>query len=552
MVYLFARKCRIRGGRVSHSLQVSVGGLFSRRSYKGSIIAALAILPAAVPVARATDPLQIRITTSAASVLARGFSGVNQAQPRTGVEYYDSKFIAAAMPLKPGWVRFPGGTVALAYDWNPANPSGGHINVKWMNSLITGNPPRVTGKSATILAISQQLTQAKGGVYLSDFAAFANQLGAAAIICFNGFTDTNPGSASQMVLAAQSYGLKVLEWELANEAYLYPSIYPSAGSYADAMYAPYFLDILGISPTDRIALFSAGQFTGSFTDTSSWDGQLSNYTPRYWNAASTHIYPLIAKQTAQNDILTLNGILAHGSTDYINSYLAPLVGPYTPIYVTELNCCAQPSDPFLAYLYNGLFLVEYIARLSSLPNVQGVGVNSLYTDNSDKHGLIQSVDDFEGYLIGKVIANPDFATNTASNPNTQFQFYTSAPGLAIEVANRAINGSTHTWHTDVLGGLTIDIMGYDGQPIPSVFAQAYRADDGTRYLLITNKAGKGQNATIVVNGTQMQSPMSLTYVTSAAPLATNTAQSPNNVQIQTRTAGNPIFIGPYSVTCVTW
>ena len=68
-----------------------------------------------------------------------------------------------------------------------------------------GNPPLVAGQPANILEASQPLTQAKGGAWLSDFATFANTLGAATVICFNGFTDTNPGSATLMAQAAGAW-----------------------------------------------------------------------------------------------------------------------------------------------------------------------------------------------------------------------------------------------------------------------------------------------------------------------------------------------------------
>jgi hypothetical protein len=146
----------------------------------------------------------------------------------------------------------------------------------------------------------------------------------------------------------------------------------------------------------------------------------------------------------------------------------------------------------LTYLYNGIFLAEYIARLSTVPNVKAVGVNSLYTENSDYHGLIQSVNDYESYLLGQVAANPEFSTNTATDPNTQFQFYTSAPGLAMAVANRAINGGTRIWPTTVSGGPTVAIAGFDGNRIPAIYAQTYVAGNGSHYLLITNKSSLPQ------------------------------------------------------------
>jgi len=511
----------------------------------------LLLAAVATALAQGTQPLQIRVETSDATPLALGFSGLNQAQPRDGVEYFDPKFVAASIPLKAGWVRFPGGTVSLAYDWNPADPTGGHINSAWMNYLIGGNPPLVSGQSAGILTVSQQLTQAKGGVYLSDFVNFAKALNASAIVTFNSYTDTDPGSATLMAQAVQSSGLNVLEWELSNEADLYPSIYPSAGAYASTVYNPYYLNIVGVLPGANVGLFSAGQFTGSNIDYATWDNQLASYTPRYWNASSIHIYPITSIQTAQTTMQTLNGILAHGSTDYINSYLAPLVGASTPIYITEFNCCTEYGNKFLSYLYNGIFLAEYIMRLSSLPEVKAVGINSLYTDNSDYHGLIQSVNDFEGYLIGQVTANPNFSTNTATNPNTQFQFYTSAPGLAMQVANLAINSSVNLWPTTVMGGLTVNIIGYDGQPIPSVYAQAYKASNGANYLLVTNKAAEGQAATLVVNGAQLKGNVTMTYVGNPSALAANSATNQNNVQIQTKTSTNPIYLPAYSVTCVT-
>jgi hypothetical protein len=527
---------------------------FSARHFRGRLLCNLALLavvatmaPSLQQIVLATDPAVITIKTQAGPPLAPGFSGLNLPQPRNGVEYFDPKFVSAVAALKPGWVRFPGGTVSLAFDWN-----AGHTNISWMNSLISGASPAVTGQGANILTVSQQLTQAKGGVWLSDFATFAHTMGAAAVICLNTFTDTNPGSASQIALAAQSLGLNVLEWELGNEAYLYPVLYPTAGAYADSAYNPYFTDLLVGAPTAPVGLFSAGLYTGSALNTSNWDAQLASYTPRYWNASSTHIYPITQKQSTQNTIAALNGILAHASSDYINSYLLPLVGTNTPIFVTEFNSGLPYNDQFLSYLYNGVFLAEYIARLSSVPNVKGVGVNSAYTENNDYHGLIQSANDFESYLLGQVGANPNFSTNTTTDPNTQFQFYTSAPGLAVQVANQAINNSSQLWPTTVSGGLTVNISGFDGQPVPSIYAQAYKGNDGYHYVLVTNKSAKGQNVTIVFNGAKVIGQMTQTYVSNTSAVAANTALAPNTVQIQTTTSSNPIFARPYSVTSVQW
>ena len=535
------------------------------RGLSGSVcpllIAIVAVLEA-FSVARAANPsIVVNIKTGASTTvpLAPGFSGLNAPQPKNGVEYYDPKIIAAVSQLKPGWLRFPGGTASMAFDWNPANPTGGHINIAWMNSLVEGNPPLVAGQPANILTSSQQLTQAKGGVYLSDFATFAQTLGANAIICFNSFTDNNPDSATQMVQAAQNLGLNVVEWELGNEAYLYPTIYPTPGSnqanpvmYASDSYNPYYVNITAAAPTARVGLFSAGLYTGSPQAVSNWDPQLSGYSAPYWNAASTHIYPITQAASTQTVMQELNGILENGSSTYITSYLLPFVGANTPIYVTEFNSGLPYNNKFLTYLYNGIFLAEYIARLSTVPNVKAVGVHAMYTDNSDYHGLVQSVDDYESYLLAQVAANPNFSTDTATDPNTPFQFYISAPGLAVAVANQAINNSSAVWSTSVSAGLTVTTSGFGGLPMPAIFAQGYQANDGSHYLLVTNKSGQGQDIIVEINGTKVSGTMNLTYVANNSATAANTATAQNTVQIQTGTSSNPIFVHPYSVTCIQW
>jgi len=526
--------------------------------HSGNLALVVCAASVVAPGAHAGTTVSINIKTAAAAPLAPGFSGYNAPQLRNGVEYYDPKFVAAVAPLNPGWLRFPAGTASLAYDWNPADATGGHININWMNSLITGDPAPVTGQAVSVLTMSQPLTQAKGGVYLSDFATFAHTFGAQTIVCFNGYTDTNPNSAELMAQAAESLGLNVEEWELANEAYLYPAIFSSAASYAAAMFNPYYSNIVSAAPDATTGVFLAGQFTGSIVNSlppnwlANWDTGLSAYTPQYWNAISMHVYPLPERQTNKNTMQILNGVLAHGTGEYISSYVDPLIGANTPIFITELNCCSPDDDKFLSFLYNGIFLAEYIMRMSVVPNVKAVGINSLYTDNSDYHGLIQSFDDFESYLLAQVTADPAWSTDTATNPNTPYQFYTSAPGLAMEILNQAINNSAGTWPTTVTGGPYVAIQGYGGQSIPAVYAQGYQGSGGKQYIAITNKSASTCTTTIKMNGKPVTASMTVTTVTNSSAYVSNTAAAPNTVQIQTSTSGNPISIGPYSVTVVEW
>jgi len=174
-------------------------------------------------------------------------------------------------------------------------------------------------------------------------------------------------------------------------------------------------------------------------------------------------------------------------------------------------------------------------------------------DSSEfNQGIIRAVDDYESYLIGNVNSNPNYCTDTSTNPNTQFSFYYSTNALGLEIANLAINNSNATWPTTLTGGPTVPIQGYDGNPVPAVFAQGYQGTDGTHYVLITNKSGSPVPVAIEVNGSLLEESVTVSYISDASDTAANTATNQSNVQIVTATSANPITVGPYSVTRVQW
>lgn len=492
----------------------------------------------------------ITVNTAAPTAIATGFSGFSDEYLLNGVEYNDPKYLSMVQALKPGFIRYPAGLPSMAFDWQTA-----HLNQTWINTLT----PNITAVAVSGLNRSLKLTQAKGGgcftpgKCFSDFATFANALGANAIVDFNGWTDTNTNSAGLMVAAAQAAGLNVLEWELANEPYVYPLVFPTPASYASAEQNPYYNNIVSANPNATTGVFYQGAFSFVGGNYQAWDNGMSAYSPRYWNSVVTHVYPITQKNiTTANEEQTLNGVLAHGTTDYVSSYLVPLIGTNTPIYITEMNSDAFSTLAFEAYLYNGIFLAEYIARMSTSPYVKGVAVEQLYLGNIFNQGMIRAVNDYENYLLTQVGKNPAFSTNTATDPNTQFSFYFSANALCLEVLNLAINNSNAIWPTAVNGGPTVPIIGYDGQPIPAVFAQAYRGTNGTHYLVITNKSGSSIQLALEVDGNLLQQMVTISYVSNSSDTAANTATNQNNLQIVTTTSANPLTIGPYSVTRVEW
>jgi len=508
---------------------------------QASLVNGFTILPAIA---------SISLTTTSATPLAPGFSGFNDAYPLDGVEYWDPKWIAAVTPLKPGWLRFPGGTVSTGFDWETA-----HMNPAWLSAL----QPNMPSDLYNSLVLAEDLAQAKGGACfsgggcVSDYATFIKTLGANGIVSFNGFSDTNPNSAGEMVAAAQAAGINIVEWEIANEPFVFPKIFPTPASYAAAAYNPYYLDINAADPSAIAGVFFQGQYIQLFGDYLTWDAGMAAYIPQYWQGVTYHVYPIDNSAMAVSDEeQTLNGILAHGTTDWYTSSIQPLIGQNTPVFLSEVNSDGFATMPFESYIYNGIFLAEFVARMSTVPQVQAVGISSLFLSNDFNQGMIRAVDDYQSYLVAEVQKNPNYSTDTSTNPNTQYQFYYSTDALAMEVANLAINNSNATWPTTVTGGPTVPIEGYDGNPVPAVFAQGYQGTDGTYYLLITNKSGSSIPMAIEVDGNVLQSTVTLSYISNASDTAQNTATAQDTVQIVTTTSANPITIGPYSVTRVEW
>ena len=139
------------------------------------------------------------------------------------------------------------------------------------------------------------------------------------------------------------------------------------------------------------------------------------------------------------------------------------------------------------------------------------------------------MNDYESYLLAQVAADPNYSTDTATNPNTQFQFYTSAPGLALEVANQGINNSSAIWPTVVNGGPFVQIIGYDGKAIPAIYAQGYQGNDGSHYVVITNKSSSACTTTVQINGVRVSATMSISSVSSPTAFVANTAPAPDTV-----------------------
>src|ERR1035438_4004293 len=319
---------------------------------------------------------------------------------------------------------------ALASKADPASRTMPH-------SFTISEPPEWWPSTARS---NRGLTQAPGGACfqggscVSDYATFLHNLGAAGIVAFNGYTDFIPKSAASMVVTADAAGMSILEWENDNEPYDFGMFFPTPANYAAAAYSPFYQDINATNPSAAVGVFFEGPYVQELGNYTQWDSGMAAYSPQYWQGVSFHVYPITNTSISTSDEeQTLNGILAYGSTDFFLSYVQPLIGQTMPVFFTEVN--SGPSTmPFEQYIYNAIFCAEFTARMSVIPQVRAIGISTLYFGNSATHGLIRAVNDYETYLLEQIQANPNYSTDTSTNPNTQFSFYYSPTALAMGIA----------------------------------------------------------------------------------------------------------------------
>jgi uncharacterized protein (TIGR03437 family) len=186
-------------------------------------------------------------------------------------------------------------------------------------------------------------------------------------------------------------------------------------------------------------------------------------------------------------------------------------------------------------LYEGIFAVEYLLRMSTLTQVKFVGMHELLDDWGIQTADTHQSDVINAFNIGK----------TMNTSNLNFGFYASAQILATAVANGVFKYATKLDKTTTQDSQSVSTAA--GDYMPAIYAQAYEDNSGKLYLIVTNKGFTSEVVNITVNGTTPSGTYPLTFVAGDDPSATNTASEPNNVAIQFQTTQIPVSIPAYSV-----
>jgi hypothetical protein len=481
----------------------------------------------------------VAFATTNSTPLNSGFAGFTTELLGTGVEYGDTNMQKFAAMLSPGWLLFPAGTTGDAFDW-----STGLTDTNWVYTVGMEQEP---GSTASNLCQDTYLAlKGKGGVWFTNFASLAANVGGARIIvCVNAFTDS-ANSAGAFAGFALSNHIPVAVWELCNEPYLFQgttNFFTNGTDYANKM-LPYRNAIKAADSNAVVAVF----FTDPGLTGASWNKALGNYTNQYWDAVAYHHYPRLPTGSPFADLMAIdNGVLCSNTISYVTNDLMTNNNASVTYLMTEMSSALGDGNgtqnPPTSTLYGGIFASEYVMRLSTIPQVSFAGSYQLVNPSG-----VDTTDLFWN-AVTKAATN-GLVTNTIGLP---FGYFLSAQGSAEAVAYWALNRSTAVYPTIV--GANCPTVPTDTNGIgtmPAVYAQAYQGGNGKRYVVLTNKGSNAVPVQITQDGVALTNQLLETFVTGSDPSVVNSNPPTNNVVIQTNTVINPVTIPEFSVVRLEW
>jgi hypothetical protein len=487
-----------------------------------------------------TNVVLLSFSSTNTTPLNLGFAGFACEMLDTGLEYNNTNFQQVASSLSPGWIRYPSGISDDAFDW-----STGLTDTNFLD--VIGSYGNTSASNSCYYTLQPLL--GKNGAQFTNFAAMTANVGARNIVVLNCFTDTT-NSAGEFAAFALSNHIPVAAWELCNEPYNFTSgssnFFVNGTDYANKM-LPYRNAVKAADSNAIVAIFYQDPGKGS----NLWDKALDKYTNKYWDAVTYHYYPEPALTNFSDLMAYDNGVLLSNTSIYVSNNLIASNNPGTTFMITEFQPIQgsgagttnqHPNFPSMT-LYGGVYVSEFLMRMSTVPQMKYVGNFQLWNQNG-----ISCTNNHRNAVV--TAATGGYYTNTQNLP---FGFFLSAQVTAEAVAYWAINRSTALYATTIgTNGPTVsDTTNYD-VTMPAIYGQAYQGGNGKRYVVLTNKGSNAAPVQIMQDGVALANSFLETFVTGSDPSATNSSPDLSPVFIQTQTTNNPVIIPEYSVVRLEW
>ena len=325
------------------------------------------------------------------------FLGYNNV-PGHSPSWTDPGTVQAALKLKPGTIRYPGGTVANYWDWQNgwflAGAPGGFLNA-------TRIPYR-----------------------LDELQIAVRATGAKPIFVLNMLT-SDVGSQLEMLSTAQQMGLPVELVELGNEFYLshpddYVTRFPTGHEYG-AMATSWIEAIRAHFPHVRIAAVGAVPVNDPSSDPrkASWNQSMLS-SLQGADAVTFHPYVSVQATSQASDVASLQQAVSSRWQQFESEFGA--LPPQMNVWITEYNL-VDPKQKVFRTWTDGVLAAQMSLNFLQSPRVERI----CFYDMIGKTGNEVVFYD----LTGQASAHPGLS-----------QFALTAAGWTMSLLGEAIHGMT--------------------------------------------------------------------------------------------------------------
>jgi hypothetical protein len=336
----------------------------------------------AVPAGRAQAAAAIGVQKSGTPrPLAPTFFGLNGNNTQERLSWDRTDLDAALTSLRPGVLRYPGGTLGNYWDWRagwfqPSGPWPGQTNSQ------TGQVIAPFDNSLTPYKVALQRTGAEA-LFLVNMLTVGGRLATDA--------DNDDMIADQVVFlqTAAAAGIKVKRIELGNEFYLpgnnasgafatdYATRFPTAGDYARQA-NDWVRALRAAFPAAQIAAVGADATGNNMARRETWNaGVLAGLT----GADALTLHPYIQVQDATVTPQSLLSLPYARVQSLTGSEFPQLAARGLGAWVTEFNMVDKTPDlTFAGTWAHGLFVSAYALLLAQQPTVTLVDLHNVVGD----------------------------------------------------------------------------------------------------------------------------------------------------------------------------